>query len=74
MAMPPATFDLAERHRFFNELAELRNQIKDDFDLPHFQELSMGMSDDLETAIACGATWLRVGTAIFGARQSQQEA
>ena len=73
MAMPPATFDLSERHRFFSELAGLQAQIKADFDLPQFQELSMGMSDDLETAIACGATWLRVGTAIFGARQSQQE-
>jgi uncharacterized pyridoxal phosphate-containing UPF0001 family protein len=28
----------------------------------------MGMSDDLEVAIACGATMVRVGTAIFGAR------
>ena len=74
MAMPPATFDLSERHRFFSELAGLQAQIKADFDLPQFQELSMGMSDDLETALACGATWVRVGTAIFGARQSQQEA
>ena len=74
MAMPPATFDLSERHRFFSELAGLQTQIKADFDLPQFQELSMGMSDDLEAAIACGATWVRVGTAIFGARQSQQEA
>lgn len=31
-------------------------------------ELSMGMSDDLELAVACGATLVRVGTAIFGAR------
>ncbi len=30
--------------------------------------LSMGMSADFETAIACGATWVRVGSAIFGAR------
>jgi len=30
--------------------------------------LSMGMSADFETAIACGATWVRVGTAIFGTR------
>jgi pyridoxal phosphate enzyme (YggS family) len=32
------------------------------------RELSMGMSDDLEVAVACGATLVRVGTAIFGAR------
>ena len=74
MAMPPATFDLTKRHTFFSELAGLQAQIREDFDLPQFQELSMGMSDDLEAAIACGATWVRVGTAIFGARQSQQEA
>ncbi|MEK9895332.1 MAG: YggS family pyridoxal phosphate-dependent enzyme, partial [Burkholderiaceae bacterium] len=30
--------------------------------------LSMGMSDDLEDAIACGATMVRVGSAIFGHR------
>lgn len=30
--------------------------------------LSMGMSADFETAIACGATWVRIGTAVFGAR------
>ena len=32
-------------------------------------ELSMGMSDDFETAIAFGATQVRVGTALFGARE-----
>jgi PLP dependent protein len=31
--------------------------------------LSIGMSDDLEIAIACGSTMVRVGTAIFGARR-----
>ena len=30
--------------------------------------ISMGMSADFEIAIACGATWVRIGTAIFGAR------
>ena len=32
--------------------------------------LSMGMSHDLESAIAQGATWVRIGTALFGARDS----
>ena len=36
--------------------------------------LSMGMSDDLEVAIAAGATMVRVGTAIFGARRSANSA
>ena len=35
---------------------------------PGMDQLSMGMSDDLEAAVAAGATWLRIGTAIFGAR------
>ena len=35
---------------------------------PGMDQLSMGMSEDLEAAIAAGATWVRVGTAIFGAR------
>lgn len=34
----------------------------------HFDTLSMGMSDDFEAAIAQGATWVRIGTALFGPR------
>ena len=73
MAMPPASFSLSERHTFFTELALLSAQLTAQFDLPYFQDLSMGMSDDLDTAIACGATWVRVGTAIFGSRQTQED-
>ncbi|MBC7662783.1 MAG: YggS family pyridoxal phosphate enzyme, partial [Caulobacter sp.] len=36
--------------------------------------LSMGMSADLEAAVAEGATWVRVGTAIFGSRAPKPEA
>jgi PLP dependent protein len=36
--------------------------------------LSMGMSDDFETAITCGSTMVRIGTAIFGPRQSKRVA
>jgi uncharacterized pyridoxal phosphate-containing UPF0001 family protein len=35
---------------------------------PHFDQLSIGMSGDYPLAIECGATIIRVGTAIFGAR------
>ena len=35
---------------------------------PGMDQLSMGMSDDLEAAVAAGATWVRVGTALFGPR------
>ncbi|RXT78967.1 YggS family pyridoxal phosphate enzyme, partial [Pseudomonas syringae] len=34
--------------------------------------LSMGMSHDLEAAVAQGATWVRIGTALFGARDYGQ--
>jgi len=52
---PPAPLDLVQREI---EMAA-RNGLS---------RLSMGMSDDFETAIACGATSVRVGSALFGAR------
>jgi pyridoxal phosphate enzyme (YggS family) len=64
MTMPP--HDLDEARRAFDGLAELRDRHGGITRLP---ELSMGMSDDLEVAVACGATIVRVGSAIFGARQ-----
>jgi pyridoxal phosphate enzyme (YggS family) len=63
MTMPPN--DLEQARRAFEALASLRNLHGGKTRLP---ELSMGMSDDLEIAIACGATIVRVGTAIFGKR------
>ena len=39
---------------------------------PTLTELSMGMSNDLEVAIEEGATWVRVGTALFGPRPSKE--
>jgi pyridoxal phosphate enzyme (YggS family) len=64
MTMPPAG-DLEKARKVFETLVTLRNLHGGVELLP---ELSMGMSDDLEVAIACGATLVRVGTAIFGAR------
>jgi PLP dependent protein len=63
MTMPP--HDLEGARRAFEALASLRKIHGGEKRLP---ELSMGMSDDLEVAVACGATMVRVGTAIFGAR------
>jgi pyridoxal phosphate enzyme (YggS family) len=60
MLIPP-NVDPEQRRPFFRRVRELAK----DFGLP---ELSMGMSDDLEPAIAEGATQVRVGTAIFGER------
>jgi pyridoxal phosphate enzyme (YggS family) len=65
MTMPPAG-DLQAARRVFETLALLRNLHGGEAAMP---ELSMGMSQDLEVAIACGATMVRVGTAIFGRRE-----
>jgi PLP dependent protein len=50
----------------YRELKALYERLKDEF---AFDTLSVGMSDDLELAVAEGATLVRVGTAIFGARE-----
>jgi len=58
----------AERYRALGELYE---RLRGEFG---FDTLSLGMSDDLEPAIAAGATMVRIGTAIFGARQPVRSA
>ena len=66
MTIPPrrATVDLARED--FATLRRLRDELRtEETPLPH---LSMGMSSDFEVAVAQGATLVRVGTAIFGAR------
>jgi len=70
MTMPPF-FDAPEQARpFFRQLSRLREQIIDR-NIPGvgMDELSMGMTGDFEVAIAEGATLVRIGTAIFGARR-----
>ena len=52
----------------FQRLRSLRDQMQDDLGLENLTELSMGMSGDFELAIEEGATVVRVGQAIFGAR------
>jgi len=63
MAIPEPTEDVAAQRAAFARLRELR----DDLPMP-LDTLSMGMSHDLDAAIAEGATWVRIGTALFGAR------
>ena len=70
MTMPPF-FDDPERARpFFRQLAALKENIESQH-IPgvKMDELSMGMSGDFEAAIEEGATLVRIGTAIFGARR-----
>ncbi len=63
MAIPEPTNDRAEQHAAFARLRQLQQALALELDT-----LSMGMSQDLEAAIAEGATWVRIGTALFGAR------
>ena len=65
MVIPPLVDDPEATRPFFSGLRSLRNLHGGPERLP---ELSMGMSHDLEAAVAEGATMVRVGTAIFGER------
>lgn len=67
MAIPPASDDPAQQRRYFAELRKLKEQLAAAG--VALDTLSMGMSADLEAAVAEGATLVRVGTAIFGTRQ-----
>lgn len=67
MAIPAPSTDVNEQRRAFRAVRELLEALQQQ-GLP-VDTLSMGMSDDLEAAIAEGATWVRVGSYIFGARR-----
>ncbi|MBV7511802.1 YggS family pyridoxal phosphate-dependent enzyme [Pseudomonas sp. PDM25] len=67
MAIPEPTEDRAAQDAAFAAVQSLQASLT----LP-LDTLSMGMSHDLESAIAQGATWVRIGTALFGARDYGQ--
>ena len=67
MAIPEPTDDRAAQDAAFATVRDLQASLN----LP-LDTLSMGMSHDLESAIAQGATWVRIGTALFGARDYGQ--
>jgi len=66
MALPPYDPDPAKSAPHFERLGRLAAQGRASG--LHLDELSMGMSHDFELAVQHGATWVRVGTAIFGPR------
>ena len=73
MCIPPVVKDPEDARPFFRDLVRLLQEMKaflkaKDVDTSMVTELSMGMSLDFEQAIEEGATMVRVGTAIFGAR------
>ncbi|PIW60871.1 YggS family pyridoxal phosphate-dependent enzyme [Shewanella sp. CG12_big_fil_rev_8_21_14_0_65_47_15] len=66
MAIPTATENSALQEQEFTKLKALFEELKHHY--PDVDTLSMGMSNDLDTAIACGSTMVRIGSAIFGER------
>lgn len=66
MCIPAVTDDHQQQRRSFTRMKSLLNQLQITY--PSMDTLSMGMSGDLEAAIAEGATIVRIGTAIFGKR------
>ncbi len=68
MCIPPASQESSRQRHWFARLASLQNELNQ-LGLG-FDTLSMGMSNDLEAAIAEGSTLVRLGTAVFGLRPS----
>lgn len=69
MTLPPFTEDPEGARPFFRRLRELRDEWRDRLGVP-LRELSMGMSHDFQPAVEEGATWLRLGTVLFGTRRA----
>ena len=69
MAIPPISAEKGGNHAYFCRMRELFVDIgRKKYNNVNMQFLSMGMSDDFEDAIRCGANMVRVGSSIFGAR------
>jgi hypothetical protein len=70
MSMAPFFDDPEVARPTFRALREWRDRLRDMVSFPHsMDELSMGMTGDFEAAIEEGATFVRIGTALFGPRQ-----
>src|SRR5215216_2437888 len=72
MTMPPLEPDPEDSRRFFQRLRQLRDRLASQFPQADWRELSMGTSADYPVAVEEGATLVRVGTAIVGARKYSQ--
>jgi len=73
MTMPPLETDPEDSRHFFQRLRRLRDHLAAQFPAADWQELSMGTSADYIVAVEEGATLVRVGTAIVGARKYKSE-
>jgi pyridoxal phosphate enzyme (YggS family) len=70
MAIPPAAHGADDNRRWFARMKTLYDRFKNVTPDQPFTYLSMGMSDDFETAILEGSNMVRIGTAVFGARSN----
>ena len=70
MAIPAPENDFDRQRLIFSYLRELQERVNHQLGIS-LDCLSMGMTDDLEAAVAEGATHVRIGTAIFGPRQKR---
>ena len=69
MAIPPISQNSGDNLKYFQKISHLSVDIKaKKYDTVTVKCLSMGMSGDYQDAIRCGSTMIRIGTAIFGAR------
>ncbi|MCD1127235.1 YggS family pyridoxal phosphate-dependent enzyme [Jinshanibacter sp. LJY008] len=66
MTIPAPESDPARQLAVFQKMTQAFNQLKTAY--PQIDTLSMGMTDDMDNAICAGSTMVRIGTAIFGAR------
>ena len=73
MTMPPLGTEPEDSRRFFQRLRLLRGQLASLYPQADWHELSMGTSTDYTVAVEEGATLVRVGTAIVGARTLKSE-
>ena len=67
MGMASNTVNFKQVENEFNSLSKLYHELKEDYQL---SELSMGMTNDYKIALNCGSTLVRIGSAIFGERNT----
>jgi len=63
MTIPPISLDLDQRKDLFCECRNLANHLG-------LKDCSMGMSNDWQDAVECGSTWIRLGSLLFGKRET----
>ena len=73
MTIPPICENSEENREYFIKMYKLFVEISSKKIYNNIEILSMGMSDDYETAIECGANMVRIGTALFGRRNYNKD-